>query len=46
VGYVAGLAGAHSQGAILEELRQNLREVIERLLQDGEPNLEGAFAET
>jgi len=32
VGYVPGFAGAHSQGATLEELRENLREVISMLL--------------
>jgi predicted RNase H-like HicB family nuclease len=39
VGYVPGFAGAHSQGATLEELRNNLREVIAMLLEDGEPKL-------
>jgi predicted RNase H-like HicB family nuclease len=32
VGYVPGFAGAHSQGGTLEELNENLREVIEMLL--------------
>lgn len=36
VGYVPGFAGAHSQGATLDELHQNLREVIEMLLEDGQ----------
>ncbi len=35
IGYVPGLAGAHSQGATLDELHVNLREVIEMLLEDG-----------
>ena len=35
VGYVPGFPGAHSQGATLEELRDNLKEVIEMLLEDG-----------
>jgi predicted RNase H-like HicB family nuclease len=39
VGYVPGFAGAHSQGATLDELHQNLQEVIEMLLEDGEPML-------
>ena len=39
VGYVPGFAGAHSQGAALEELRENLREVISMLLEDGEPKV-------
>ncbi|NJK59760.1 MAG: type II toxin-antitoxin system HicB family antitoxin [Oscillatoriales cyanobacterium SM2_1_8] len=32
VGYVPGLAGAHSQAETLDELRENLQEVIEMLL--------------
>ncbi len=32
VGYVPGFAGAHSQGETLYELQENLREVIEMLL--------------
>lgn len=35
VGWVPGLPGAHSQGETLEELRRNLAEVIEMLLEDG-----------
>jgi predicted RNase H-like HicB family nuclease len=35
VGYVPGFPGAHSQGATLDELQRNLREVIEMLLEDG-----------
>ena len=46
VGYVPGFAGAHSQAATLDELQQNLREVIEMLLEDGEPALEGEFVGT
>jgi len=34
VGYVPGLSGAHSQGETLDELQENLREVIEMLLED------------
>jgi predicted RNase H-like HicB family nuclease len=40
VGHVPGFPGAHSQGASAEELKNNLREVIELLLEDGEPHLE------
>ncbi len=40
VGYVPGFAGAHSQGATLDELNANLREVIAMLLDEGEPKLE------
>lgn len=46
VGYVPGFSGAHSQGASLEELRANLREVISMLLEDGEPQLETEFVGT
>ena len=34
VGYVPGFPGAHSQGETLDELRANLQEVIEMLLED------------
>jgi predicted RNase H-like HicB family nuclease len=34
VGYVPGFPGAHSQGETLDELYENLREVIEMLLED------------
>ena len=40
VGYVPGFAGAHSQGASLDELKRNLEEVITMLLEDGELALE------
>ena len=43
VGYVPGFAGAHSQGASMDELRQNLEEVIAMLLEDGEPSFEAEF---
>ncbi len=43
VGYVPGFPGAHSQGETLEELNENLREVIEMILEDGEPTLETEF---
>ncbi|HEY8751778.1 MAG TPA: type II toxin-antitoxin system HicB family antitoxin [Tepidisphaeraceae bacterium] len=46
VGYVPGFPGAHSQGASLDELQANLREVIEMLLEDGPPQLEGEFVGT
>ena len=46
VGYVPGFPGAHSQGETLEELNANLREVIELLLEDGEPALDGEFVGT
>jgi len=46
VGYVPGFAGAHSQGESIEELQRNLREVIEMLLEDGEPQLDAEFVGT
>ena len=45
VGYVPGWPGAHTQAADVEELQRNLREVIELLLEDGEPKLESEFLE-
>lgn len=46
VGYVPGWAGAHSQGASLDELRANLGEVVTMLLEDGEPALSAEFVGT
>ena len=46
VGYVPGFPGAHSQADSLDALNANLKEVIEMLLEDGEPNLEGEFIGT
>lgn len=46
VGYVPGFPGAHSQGETLDELRENLREVLAMLLEDGEPQLQGEFVGT
>jgi len=46
VGYVPGFPGAHSQAESLDELNRNLQEVIEMLLEDGEPNLEAQFVGT
>ena len=46
VGYIPGWAGAHSQGATLDELRENLREVVAMLLEDGDPRLEAEFIGT
>jgi predicted RNase H-like HicB family nuclease len=42
VGYVPGWPGAHSQGATRDELRSHLQEVLEMLLEDGEPKLDGS----
>jgi len=46
VGYVPGFPGAHTQAESLDELRDNLREVIEMLLEDGEPHFETEFIGT
>jgi predicted RNase H-like HicB family nuclease len=46
VGYVPGFAGAHSQGASLDELNKNLQEVIQMLLEEGEPSLDSQFVGT
>ncbi len=46
VGYVPGFPGAHTQAETLDELQKNLREVIEMLLEDGEPVLEAEFIGT
>ena len=46
VGYVPGFPGAHSQGESLDELNKNLHDVIEMLLEDGEPALQAQFVGT
>ena len=46
VGYVPGFPGAHSQGKSLDELQQNLREVIEMLLEDEALAFETEFVGT
>lgn len=43
VGWIPGFPGAHSQGETIDELRTNLEEVLEMLLEDGEPRLESEF---
>ena len=43
VGYVPGWPGAHSQAESLDELQTNLREVIEMLLEDGDPHFDSEF---
>ena len=37
IGHVPGFPGAHSQGETLQALKDNLREVVALLLDDGEP---------
>lgn len=46
VGYIPGFAGAHTQAEMLDELRANLEEVVEMLLEDGEPEIESDFIGT
>jgi len=46
VGYIPGFPGAHSQGATMDELHENLKEVIGMLLEDGDPHLEAEFVGT
>lgn len=46
VGYVPGFPGAHSQGATLDELRDNLQEVIAMLLEDEAAEAETEFVGT
>ena len=43
VGSVPGWPGAHGRAATMEDLEQNLREVLEMLLEEGEPDLESEF---
>lgn len=43
VAYIPGLPGAHSQGETLDELRLNMIEVIEMLMEDGIPEFESEF---
>ena len=46
VGYVPGFPGAHTQASSLDELNSNLQEVIEMLLEDGEPQFDAEFVGT
>jgi predicted RNase H-like HicB family nuclease len=46
IGYVPGFPGAHTQAETLDELPSNLHEVIDMLLEDGEPVLEAEFIGT
>ena len=43
VGRVPGWPGAHSLAASLDELERNLRDVVEMLLEEGDPKLESEF---
>jgi predicted RNase H-like HicB family nuclease len=46
VGHIPGFAGAHSQGATVEELTRNLEEVVAMLLEDGDPEIDAEFVGT
>ncbi|MDQ3652789.1 MAG: type II toxin-antitoxin system HicB family antitoxin [Acidobacteriota bacterium] len=46
VGYVPSFPGAHTQAETLDELNANLREVIEMLLEDGEPEMDAEYVGT
>lgn len=46
VGYIPGMPGAHSQAESLDELHNNLQEVLEMILEDGEPKMEAEFVGT
>jgi predicted RNase H-like HicB family nuclease len=46
IGFVPGMPGAHTQGESLDELKRNLKEVVEMLLEDGEPSTEAEFIGT
>jgi len=46
VGYIPGFQGAHSQAESIDELIKDLKEVIEMLLEDGEPILDVEFVGT
>lgn len=46
VGYVPGMPGAHTQAESLDELRRNLQEVIELVLESGDVQFESEFVGT
>ena len=46
IGYVPGFPGAHTQAEALDQLQSNLHEVVDMLLEDGEPVLEAGFIGT
>ena len=46
VGYIPGWPGAHTRGESLDELHANLREVVDMLLEAGDPVLETEFVGT
>jgi predicted RNase H-like HicB family nuclease len=46
VGFIPGFPGAHSQGETLDELNANLHEVVQMLLEDGDPGPGSTFVGT
>lgn len=46
IGYVPGMAGAHSQGETIDELKQNLKEAISLCIEEGEPIILNEFVGT
>ena len=44
IGFVPGFPGAHTQGETLDELNSNLREVVEMLLEGGEPRVRNCWS--
>jgi predicted RNase H-like HicB family nuclease len=45
-GYVPNFPGVHTQAESLDELYENLREVLDLMLEDGEPQLNTEFIGT
>lgn len=46
MGYVPGFPGAHSVGDTLDELRENMKECLEMLMEEGDPVLDGEYVGT
>ncbi len=46
IGSIPGFPGAHSQAATIDELDQNLKEVIEMLLEDSDTELISEYVGT
>ena len=46
IGYVPGMAGAHSQGGTIDELKENLKEAISLCIKEGEPIILSEFVGT
>ena len=46
IGYVPGMTGAHSQGETVEELKLNLKDVIELCIEEGDPFIVSEYVGT